>query len=138
AGFREPGYPPGGIGLLRKIVSENLGMELHYHALVNYGAVREIVDALGGITVDVQSPDERGLYDPNFQEFEGGPLLLQNGPQTVDGVVALQLTRARGATSGSYGFPQSDFNRTQNQQLVVGAILRELNWTLVLDPRTNG
>jgi len=136
--FQEAGYPHGGMGLLRKIVSENLDIELHYQALINYTAVRDVVDALGGVTITIESPDSRGLYDPNFQDFEGGPLLLTNGVHTISGVTALQLTRARGATSGSYGFPESDFNRTQNQQLVVAAILKELNWTLVLDPRTNG
>lgn len=137
-GFQEPGLPDGGMGLLRKTVSNTLGLELHYDALINYAAVREIVDALGGVTVTINSPDDRGLYDPNFQPHEGGPLKLANGKQRIDGETALKLTRARGATYGSYGFPQSDFNRTQNQQAVVAAILAELNWKLVLDPRTNG
>lgn len=136
--FNEAGLPPGGIGLLEKTVSQVTGLEVHNYALINYTAVREIVDALGGITVNIQSPDPRGIYDPNFQPHEGGPLKLSNGSQKIDGQTALRLTRARGATYGSYGFPQSDFNRTQNQQLVLNAIKSELNWTLVLDPRTNG
>lgn len=136
--FNEPGLPEGGIGLLQKTVTQVTGLEIHNYALIDYAAVREIVDALGGITVNVQSPDPRGIYDPNFQPQEGGPLKLANGPQKIDGQTALRLTRARGATYGSYGFPESDFNRTQNQQLVLNAIKAELNWKLVLDPRTNG
>lgn len=136
--FNEAGYTPGGIGLLEKTIHQSLGVEIHNYALIDYAAVREIVDALGGITVNIQSPDERGIYDPNFQPQEGGPLQLSNGPQKIDGQTALRLTRARGATYGSYGFPQSDFNRTQNQQLVLTAIKSELDWKLVLDPRTNG
>jgi len=138
SGFHEPGAPAGGMGLLEKTVTQVTGLEIHNYALINYTTVREIVDALGGITVNIQSPDPRGIYDPNFQPQEGGPLKLPNGPQTVDGQTALRLTRARGATYGSYGFPESDFNRTQNQQLVLNAIKAELNWKLVLDPRTNG
>lgn len=136
--FNEAGLPSGGIGLLEKTVTQVTGVEIHNYALINYTAVREVVDALGGITVNIQSPDPRGIYDPNFQPQEGGPLKLPNGPQKIDGQEALRLTRARGATYGSYGFPQSDFNRTQNQQLVLNAIKAELNWKLVLDPRTNG
>lgn len=138
SGFDEPDYPAGGMGLLQKTIAESLGIDIHNYALINYTAVREIVNALGGITVNIQSDDPRGIYDPNFQPIEGGPLKLSNGPQKIDGQTALRLTRARGATDGSYGFPLSDFNRTQNQQLVLTAIKAELNWTLVLDPRTNG
>lgn len=137
SGFNEEGYPDGGVGLLEKTISEKFGMEIHNYVIIDYAAVRGIVDALGGITVNIQSSDERGIYDPNFQPHEGGPLELTNGQHKIDGETALRLTRARGATSGSYGFPQSDFNRTQNQQLVLSAIKAELDWKLVLDPRKN-
>lgn len=76
--FSDPLYPNGGMGLLRKTVTDTFGVDIHYHALVNYAAVRETVDALGGISVDVKSSDSRGLYDPNFQPHEGGPLELPN------------------------------------------------------------
>jgi polyisoprenyl-teichoic acid--peptidoglycan teichoic acid transferase len=135
--FRETGYPNGGVGLLQKVVSENFDIPIHYHVIVNYGAVRDIVNALDGVTVTINSPDPRGLYDPNFKPQEGGPLKLENGPQNVDGQTALRLTRARGSTFGSYGFPQSDFNRTQNQQAVFSAIKSEIDWRLILDPRLN-
>ena len=136
--FTDPQYPDGGMGLLRKTVSEVFGVEIHYHVLVNYAAVRDTVDALGGIEVNIQSSDERGLYDANFQLEEGGPLQLPNGVQTIDGETALKLTRARGASGDAYGFAESDFARTRHQQLVLAGITRELSWTLLLDPRTNG
>ncbi len=136
--FSEPGSFGGGMELLRRLVSDNFGIELHYYALVNYGAVRGTVDALGGVTVNVESPDPRGIHDPNFLPEEGGPLTLVNGMQELDGQTALRFSRARGATFGSYGFPQSDFNRTANQQKVFSAIKDELSWKLILDPRTNG
>lgn len=138
ADFKESGYPSGGAGLLQKVISENFGVPLHYYVLVDYSTVRDIVDALDGITVNIKSPDPDGLYDPNFKPEEGGPLKLANGPQKIDGQTALRLTRARGATYGSYGFPQSDINRIQNQQLVFAAIKNEMDWRLILDPRLNG
>lgn len=127
----------GGMGVLQKVVSDSFGVELHYYVLVNYAAVRETVDALGGITVNIESDDPRGIFDPNFRPEEGGPLELANGPQQIDGQTALRLTRARGSTFGAYGFPLSDFNRTANQQKVFAGIKSELSWELVLDPRTN-
>lgn len=135
--FSEEGYPKGGIGLLEKVITKNFGIELHYAVVINYGSVRDVVNALDGVTVNIQSPDPRGIFDPNFKPEEGGPLKLANGMQEIDGQTALRLTRARGSTAGSYGFPQSDFNRTQNQQAVFAAIKKELDWRLVLDPRLN-
>ncbi len=137
AEFNEPGYAPGGAGLLQKIIDENFGIEAGYYTIINYSAVKSTVEALDGVTINIQSTDPRGLFDPNFGPKDGGPLKLANGPQQLDGQTALNLTRARGATYGSYGFPQSDFNRTQHQQLVFGGIREKLTWRLLLDPRKN-
>lgn len=137
AGERKTGNAEGGVNLLKDVVTENFAIDIHYYVIIDYGATKNIVDALGGVNVNIESPDPRGIYDPNFKPEEGGPLKLANGPNEIDGQTALRLTRARGSTSGSYGFPQSDFNRTQNQQKVLSAIKSELNWRLVLDPRTN-
>ena len=131
-------YQDGGMSLLEKVISDSLGIQVQRYAIFDYAAVKQIVDALGGITVTIKSPDPRGIYDPNFKPQEGGPLKLANGLQKLDGQTALRLTRARGSTYGSYGFPQSDFNRTKDQQLVLTSIKSKLSWTLVLDPRTNG
>lgn len=135
--FSVAGYPTGGTGLLEKVIEDSFGIKTHYSITVNYGAVRSITDALGGITVTIESNDPRGIYDPNFKPEEGGPLKLSNGPQRIDGETALRLTRARGSTSGSYGFPLSDFNRTQNQQKVFAAIKAELTTSYIIDPRKN-
>jgi LCP family protein required for cell wall assembly len=135
--FSEPGLPAGGIGLLEKTVSESLGVTIDYYALVNYAAVRSTADAVGGITVNIQSSDPRGIYDPNFQPHEGGPLKLANGPQKIDGQTALRLTRARGA-AGGYGFALSDFDRSKNQQEVFRAIKESMTTKLLLNPQKNG
>lgn len=135
-------YQDGGIGLLNQIVSDSFGVSAPYYALINYSAVRNTVNALGGINVCIQSPDSRGLYDPNISPVDGGPLRLPNGCQTLDGQTALNLTRARGETApdgrASYGFPRSDFDRTQHQRQVFTAIKQKISWKLILDPRKNG
>jgi polyisoprenyl-teichoic acid--peptidoglycan teichoic acid transferase len=136
--FQELGFPSGGMGLLEKVVEDHIGLDIHYYALLNYTAVRETVDALGGITIEVKSDDPRGLHDPSIDLETGEPLVnLPNGPVTLTGRQALNLTRARGAGAGSYGYALSDFTRTQNQQAVFRGIQNKLSWKLVLDPRTN-
>ncbi len=124
--FSESGYPPGGIGLLQKVIEQNLKVTVDYYALINYSAVREAVNAVGGVDVNVQSPDPRGLYDPNIQESDGGPLRLSNGVQHLDGQTALNFTRARGDPTGDgrvgYGFPRSDHDRTDHQRQLFVAL----------------
>ncbi len=131
-------YKDGGIELLTQIVEDSFAVSIDYYVLINYSAVRDSVNALGGITLDVKSPDPRGLYDPNISPVDSGPLNLPNGVQTLDGQTALNLTRARGDAYGSYGFPQADFDRTQHQRQVLVAIKEKLNWKLILNPLKNG
>jgi LCP family protein required for cell wall assembly len=131
-------YNDGGMELLEQIINDDFETHIDYYALLNYTAVRDIVNALGGVTVNIQSPDPDGLYDPNISPADGGPLKLSNGPQSINGQTALNLTRARGDAYGSYGFPLADFNRTEHQRQVFTAMKEKLTWKLILDPRKNG
>lgn len=114
--FSESGYPAGGMGLLEKTISNNFGVQFNYYALINYAAFKSAVDAVGGVTVDIQSSNQYGLYDPNTN------LKLSNGTVSLDGQEALNLARARGEGYGSYGFAQGDFTRTANQQMLLLAL----------------
>jgi LCP family protein required for cell wall assembly len=117
--FHEAGYPSGGMGQLEQVVQTDLGIPIDYYALINYGVFKDSVDAVGGIKVDIQSPDPRGIYDAYTH------LKLPNGLNELDGQQALDLARARGDDSAgdiSYGFPNSDFNRTQHQREMLIAL----------------
>jgi LCP family protein required for cell wall assembly len=118
-GTNFPGYPQNGMGQLEHLVVTDLGIPINYYALSDYGAFKDAVDAVGGVTVDIQSPDPRGLYDPNTN------LNLPNGPDALDGQEALNLARARGDGYGSYGFPDSDFDRTEHQRQIFTAITQK-------------
>lgn len=137
-GFSESGYPTGGLGLLEKIVSQDFQVSIDNYILVNYAAVRDTVNALGGISLNIQSSDPRGLYDPNINVQDGGPLKLANGWQTIDGQTALNLVRARGDAYNSYGFAQADFDRTTHQRQVLVAIKTKINTKTILNPLKNG
>lgn len=137
--FSEDGYFSGGMGMLQKVVDENFGVKAHYYALVNYSAFKEAVNSVGGIDVTIQSEDQRGLYDPSFREFEGGPLKLSNGPNHLNGQTALNLARARGdpfnGVYGTYGFTQSDFDRTKHQrQMMLGLKEKALSMNVLSNP----
>lgn len=122
--FNEAGYPKGGMGLLEKVVQDNFGIPIDYYALVNYSALRDSVNAVGGVNFNVNSSDPRGLYDPSIDYKTHGPLVahLTNGPHVLNGQQALDLARARGDAYGSYGFGMSDFQRTQDQRQLLIAL----------------
>lgn len=128
--FSENGYPDGGMGLLEKVISEDLGININYYALINYNAFRDTVNAVGGIDVTIQSSDPRGLYDSNISRADGGPLKLTNGPHHLDGQTALNLARARGdvpAPHLPYGFPRSDYDRTDHQRMMLIALKQKMS-----------
>ena len=122
-------------------IGEILGMDIQYGVNVNYTVMREIVGALGGITVTIESRDPRGQMDGNFDwkcgagdwkvsraerirrcPPNGHFIDYPNGPVNLDAEHALYLAQARGDTAVSYGFEQSNFDREKNQQKIVKAI----------------
>jgi LCP family protein required for cell wall assembly len=120
--FDEEGFYKGGIGLLQKELEDITGLDIHYYAKINYNAFKESVDAVGGIDVDIQGSDPRGIYDPNFDgEYGKNALKLKNGVQTLNGTQALLLARARNA-NGGYGLSGSDYDRAENQRKMLVAL----------------
>jgi LCP family protein required for cell wall assembly len=120
----QPSYYANGMGLLGQVVSQDFGIPIDYYALIDYAAFQSAVDAVGGITVNIQSTDPRGLYDPSATSpTNPAPLVnLTNGEHELDGQAALNLARARGDSYGAYGFGAGDFVRTQNQREMLIAI----------------
>jgi anionic cell wall polymer biosynthesis LytR-Cps2A-Psr (LCP) family protein len=123
------------------IGSTILGMDIQYGVNVNYTVMRDLVSALGGITVTIESRDPRGQMDSNFdwkcgvgdpkvsraEELRRCPpsghyIDYPNGPVNLDAEHALYLAQARGDLAPTYGFEQSNFDREKNQQKIVKAI----------------
>ena len=113
--FSEPGFAQGGMGQLEQIIQSDLGIPIDYEALIDYTAFRDAVNAIGGITININSPPY-GLYDPYTH------LKLPNGQVTLTGQQALDLARSRGDGPGAYGFPNSDFDRTMHQREMLQAL----------------
>lgn len=123
--FSQAGYPNGGMGQLEKVVSQDFGIPIDYYALVDYSAIRDAVNAVGGIDINVQSSDPRGIYDPDI-DYATHPhtvlVKLSDGWHHLDGEQALDLARARGDAYGSYGYAGSDFTRTMYQREMLIAL----------------
>lgn len=110
---------------LRKKAGEILGLDVQYYLHLNFTAVIEAVDAVGGVEVTIESDDPRGILDRNFDwrcnyrcyyvKYEQGEVAK------LDGERALALARARNA-SGGYGLAGGNFAREQNQQKIIKAL----------------
>ncbi len=107
-------YSDGGIKLSIKTVENLLGLpdgSIPYFAVFNFKGFKEVVDALGGVTIDVTEPMHyhSKLGDVNID--------LEPGVQHLDGEKALEYARFR---YDQYG----DFTRTEDGK-VHGRVARQ-------------
>jgi polyisoprenyl-teichoic acid--peptidoglycan teichoic acid transferase len=105
----------GGMALAAETVEQFLGLPIHYTAQINFAGFAGIVDALGGVTIDVP----RYIRDDAYPtpDFGVTTIEFQPGPQRMDGERALIYARTRHA--------DSDFGRAERQQQVIKAIVDE-------------
>jgi LCP family protein required for cell wall assembly len=111
---------------LKAILGNLYGLDIKYYVEVNFAGFRDVVDALGGVTVNVQVP----VLDDNFPTAAGRRerLFVPAGMQHMTGREALEYARSRKSTS--------DFERSARQQRIIvslrqqmdiGSILRNIN-----------
>ena len=110
---------------LRSTIGNVLGLNIQYSAHVNYTVLKEAVDAVGGITVNIQGDDPRGILDRNFDwmcNYKCYYVKYPNGPANLDGIHALALARARGDVAPTYGLSRSNPDREDNQRKILIAL----------------
>lgn len=102
-------YPGGGPALARKTVEYNFAIPIHYYVLIDFGGFRKLIDAIGGIDIDVP----QAIDDPDYPTEDYGIMHLQipAGLQHMDGDLALKYARSRKTTS--------DFDRSKRQMQVI-------------------
>lgn len=83
-----------------------LGMPLHYYAVIGYDGVREVVDTMGGVPMNI--PFHMKYRDPTDRP----PLVIDipAGEQILDGDHAVQFLRYR------KGYTEGDIGRVKAQQ----------------------
>ncbi|MCA9328516.1 LCP family protein [Candidatus Saccharibacteria bacterium] len=106
-----------GLKAVKEIVSDMLGVPIHYYVMVDFTAFKEAIDTVGGVTIDVKEP----LYDSTMAWLNGGSALLADeGLQTFDGNRALMYARSR------HGSARGDFDRTERQREVILALQQKV------------
>lgn len=115
-----------GATALQKKIGEVAGLETHYYAHMNYSVLRDAVDAVGGVSVVIDSDDPRGIYDDNFDwmcQYKCRYVKYKNGPTgNMNGEYALALARARGASGNTYGLAGANFDREKYQRKILVAL----------------
>jgi LCP family protein required for cell wall assembly len=104
-----PGYGP---QLAMQTVQYNLGMRINHYVVFEFGTVIQVIDAVGGIDIDVPYTINDPAY-PNMY-FGYDPLYIPAGRIHMNGDLALKYARTRHQTS--------DFDRTKRQQQVIMAV----------------
>lgn len=112
------GGPTGAVAALNK----NLDLDIKEYVAVDFNAVMEVVDALGGIELDISSKEAETMkiYINEMNEVMGTNGTAVSGPglQTVNGIQALAYCRDRYSGGDDYG-------RTERQRTVISKIVEK-------------
>ena len=109
-----------GIQYLYKEISQLVGFEPDYQVVVEWGAVGEIVDAMGGVWFDVP----RNMnYDDPYQDLH---IHQEKGYRLLSGDDAMQVLRYRHDNDMHYGYPDGDLGRIKTQQAFLSAMVEQL------------
>ncbi len=97
-----------GANSLAQVIQYNFGVTPDHYAVVNFNAVRNFIDGIGGVEVDLPE----SVYDPD-------PSLgyFPSGLQTLDGERALDLMRIRTNYSDDF--------RVGNQSLIMKSVIKK-------------
>jgi LCP family protein required for cell wall assembly len=101
-------YAFGGTAMSINTVQQMLDIPIDFYVMVNMAGIQEIVDAVGGITVESPLTFNQNGYD------------FVQGTNQLDGKAALAFARMR------YEDPAGDTGRQGRQRLVIEAVIRKL------------
>lgn len=100
----------------RQIFSQAFNIDIPYYVRVDFSAFEQIIDAVGGVEVEVTKPfTDYSFPGPNYSYQT---ISFASGTQTMNGETALKYARSRHGTNGE----NSDFSRSRRQQQILSAM----------------
>lgn len=111
--FPGPNTPP--INALKGALGEMFGIPIHYYALVTLEGFVDVVDALGGVTIEIPET----IFDDTYPHEDGSieSIEIKKGTRHLNGHEALAYARIRRHSD--------DFNRMNRQRCVLEAVLEQ-------------
>ena len=128
----------GGPELLKLVIQNSLRLDINQYAYVDIGHMEKIVDAVGGVTVNVSESERTAAYglndlvkvqNLNVGDPEGSHMLDESGLVTLDGRQAVSYARIRHVGNG-------DYERSERQVEVLTSLMKsymELDLTKKVD-----
>ncbi len=136
--YGEEASPGAGIKFAQAAILEDLGLPVHYTAIVDFNLFQQAIDLVGGVDVNVNP----GFSDPLFpipgkekalpisSRYE--TITFPEGQNHLDGATALKFVRSRHAV----GDEGTDFARSTRQQQVIASLRQKIvNPGFLLDKR---
>ncbi|MEO8284562.1 MAG: LCP family protein [Pseudarthrobacter sp.] len=99
----------GGVPLVVRTVESLLQQRIDQVVSIDFAGFKALVDALGGVKVDVKVPFTAVRATSSY--------VFKEGPNTLNGAKALAFVRER------YAFADGDYQRVRNQQLLLKAVM---------------
>lgn len=111
-----PGSGEPGPRTIKATIGHLLDLDIHYYAMVGLEGFVGIVDALGGVEIDVPNR----IVDETYPHEDGVTtehIVIEEGPQNLNGHLALAYARIRRHAD--------DFARMNRQRCVLGAVIEQ-------------
>ncbi|MEP6816848.1 MAG: LCP family protein [Marmoricola sp.] len=108
------GYANPGVEATKEAVQGITGLRINYYVMVNLKGFRNLVDAVGGVTLTVRDPIPMGALG----DFDGKSY-IKPGTRRLDGNQTLWFARSRMAAD--------DYSRMARQKCVMNAMLQQLS-----------
>lgn len=109
-----------GIQHLYKEIAQLVGFEPDFQVVVEWDAVGEIVDAIGGVYFDV--PLDMNYEDP-YQDLS---IHQAKGYRLLSGSDAMQVLRYRHDNNMKHGYAEGDLGRIKTQQAFLKAMVEQV------------
>ena len=120
-------YAWGGATLTVMTVEELTGVRVDHIVEIDFPGLVQVVDALGGVEMNIEPADAQGYYDESGVTSIHKPYrFFPAGPNTLNGEEALDYVRQRKQ------WARGDFARMQHQQELIKAIMDAATSTGVL------
>ena len=106
-------------------VQQLTDIDIDYYVKINFTGVVELIDAVGGVEVDVEEPDFKKYNgqvceQDSKRRFGNNLICMDPGYQTLNGEQALAYARCR------HLYAISDIARNQHQQDIIEAVARKI------------
>lgn len=110
------------INALRRRISSNLGIPIDHYVIFTLPAFRNVVDALGGVTMTITQ--KNGIVIEDHTQPIKPKLTIGPGEVTLNGMMAEGFVRKRYGSEEGYG--NGDLSRVQQQRIFYAAVAKKM------------